>query len=234
MIFKVPSGLSHSLILQLLRADAEWNHCRVFIPVFSGWEQLFIWETSRCFGNSKVTAALSSCSEPRPSSQRWGGKSGCCACRGAGVGCLDAGAPSISQIGSIEKSHLISRLNIRFDCNVSLLPLCSPPRCCQPPAGLGAAPAPQLCCKAGLSPWRGNPKTRGSSCLHGRGKRLATNKQSPGDLFHGFHAAQSTWKIAVWAFHMGCYYFPGYRKQIVGRTPCSAACAIFFSFLSFF
>lgn len=140
---------------------------------------------------------------------------------------MDAGAPSISQIGSIEKSHLISHLNIRFDCNVSLLPLCSPPRCCQPPAGLGAAPAPQLCCKAGLSPWRGNPKTRGSSRLHGRGKRLATNKQSPGDLFR-FHAAQSTWKIAVWAFHMGCYYFPGYRKQIVGRTPCSAACAIFF------
>ena len=36
MIFKVPSGLSHSLILQLLRADAEWNHCRVFVSVFSG------------------------------------------------------------------------------------------------------------------------------------------------------------------------------------------------------
>jgi len=74
-----------------------------------------------------------------------------------------------------------------------------------------------------------------------RRERGAANKQPQhnpppsytGNLFRGFHAAQSTWKIAVWAFHMGCYYFPGYRKQIVGRTPCSVACAIlFFIFFS--
>lgn len=57
---------------------------------------------------------------------------------------------------------------------------------------------------------------------------LASPSSCTGNLFCGFHAAQSTWKIAVWAFHMGCYYFPGYRKQIVGRTPCSVACAILF------
>lgn len=228
MIFKVPSGLSHSLILQLLRAELP-PHLRITVfwvrTDFHLRNFKVFWKQQSNGGSVILLRATSFSSKTGRKICLW-------TCRGAGVGCLDAGCWSPINISN--RKHWENTFNFPSGLTAMHFSPFFPPHRCQPPAGLGAAPAPLLCCKAGLSPMEGKSQNTWKLSLAREGKKTCNKQTEPRWFIPWISRCTKHLENSCVGFPYGLLLFSRVQKTDCWKNSLFCGLCYFFFLFSFF